>query len=219
MAEVPATPAATGAASTNTGSASSPQASEAVETPKTVSYEEFQALKAQNDSLWKKFREANQTKQPNSEEAEPKTAKEDIARLRTELKLSQEKAERKVRDLALKDAIVSAGIDSDSVQIFMDHVKAQHGAQIKVDDDNVLYEDPLTTVRQPISEFVASLLRGPKGDKFRAPVQTAGSKTLRSSSAQPGQRLPFGQLSPEEQQKLIANGTAAAYVAEELGLK
>lgn len=198
---------ATGAG-TNTGSAAGNPASEgSPNTPQAVSIEEFAALKKQNDFLAKQFREINQklstfTPAPaKSEDDEPKTVREGLTKLQAEIKADREAIAQERREVALQQAVNANGVDADNAELLLDHISQRYGKNIKVDGRKVYHEDPVTGETAEIKDFVADLLKGPKGDRFRSAAKP-GPKPVSGQRPRASSASSFLDMPQEERIKL-----------------
>lgn len=213
----PVTPAA---GTTNGGAAEATPAPNATANPPSISPEKFAALEKQVAFACKSIREFSEKFTQPTTPAEPPTLKEDLTKLREEIRAEKKQAEADRKEAGLRTAIASHGIDAVRAELLFDHINARHGGNVKVEGRTEIYEDPLTADKQPLKDFVGSLLSGPLGEMFKAaPAPGPDTRGLGTNRNANQARAKFSDLSTEEQQKLVKSGQAARYVAEDLGLK
>lgn len=186
----------------NTGLAEGSPAPEGTPNPQTVSVEEFAALKRQNDWLAKQVRELATAKQPTPAKSdEPATLKERLDKVEATLATERAMNAAGKQKFALLQAVSASGVDADNAELLLDHIQVRHSANIKLGEDGEpIYDDPETGDRKSIKDFVAGLLKGPRGDRFRtAKPSGPNSKSLRGGGNRPTSSAPdFNDLSLED---------------------
>ena len=134
---------------------------------------------------------------PAVDDGEPKTQKEQLEKIATELKTQREELRKdreasalKAKTVGIRSAIAMAGInDPDATEILFDHIDRRHGSKIQTDGEKVTVTDELGDSKD-IGEFIAELLKSPKG-KFFKPRKTPGPNTRAgrgNSAVIPGQK-------------------------------
>ena len=188
------------AAGTNSGSAvGNPAPDGSPPTPPTVSREDFDALKRQNDWLAGQVRKLTEgAKSAPNPIAEPKPQREALAELQAEIIKDRTEAAAERRDLAIERAVQIDGVDAEALH---DHLVARYGQQIKVDGRKVFYEDPATNERIPIDDFVRSLTSGAVGDRFKKAIP-AGPRPTTGGRPSPHAPKSFSEMSQVERIEL-----------------
>ena len=180
----------------------------------TITREEYVALNRRLDRYYADQRRA--TEKPATESTEELTTKQQLANLQAERKAEKEAAERRAKRSTVVEILTTQELPGDAVQDLADLIEFRHGAAIKLVGDEFQYEDPRTGERHDLKDFVAGkYINGGKADKYKPPVKTFNAKGTRAGSGAPA-RVPFGDLSQEDQDKLYREGKAAAYVREDM---
>lgn len=138
---------------------------------------------------------------PTLAPAEPGTVREELNRFKAEILADRDAARRETQSSAIQSAILANGIDADGAEILFDHVMAKHGERIKVEGRNVYHENELGE-RKPVKDFVAELLKGPRGERFKPAPAT--SSLPRGSGAPAAGTRRYSEMSQEERLKLPA---------------
>lgn len=233
----PVTPAATvdPAQTTPTPAASSP-ASLGQEPPKTVSYEEHQAILKRVDSLSAAYRRIQEGKPqptapnadasgtpPNPDDGGKPTAKADerTARLEAELKKLRDEstAQRtkladKSKRVAIQEALGSKGLDETDSRLLRNTIQQEFGSQIEVDDEGNVYQkrDDLDGGNRPIADLVNEVYTSMQ-KRFSPAVQVPGKP--RGGAPGAATMTRFCDLPPEVVGKMTLD-EQNAYVTREL---
>ena len=141
------------------------------------------------------------SRQKPAEKTEPGTVHEELSRLKADILADREAARKETQTAAVQSAILAAGIDGDGAEILFDHVMAKHGERIKVEGRSVYHENELGE-RKPVKDFVADLLKGPRGERFRPAPAT--SSLPRGSGAPAAGTRRYSEMPQDERLKLPA---------------
>src|SRR6187402_1020941 len=153
-----------------------------------VSRAEFAELK---NSLSRLIRNSSESLKKTPTQPQPQPSKDDgadstktqIAQLQAQLAENERKAndriaaaETKDRQSALRSAIGSHGLGEVKAKILFHHVLAEHGENIKIEDGEVVFDDPVRGTKSSVSDLIDQTLSGPAGDMFK-PAPGAGANT------------------------------------------
>lgn len=122
------------------------------------------------------------TKAVTDESSETLSLKSQVELLQQERRLDREKIAKKEKDVAVKSAINSFGLDSDNAEIFELLVEKHYGKNIKYENDKVIYHDEFTGDRKEVKDVISELWESKK-DRFKPAVQTIQSRGLKPSNA------------------------------------
>lgn len=183
-----------------------PQASndETVNQPQYVTIDQFNALQKGLNAIAAQMRTAQkpagEKPMPSApEEKESLTVREELARLKSELKAKSEREERLQRDSAITRGLQASGLDADSTEIMHAYISQKYGPSIKVDGDRVFYEASQDDVR-PIDDLISDVVKA-KGERFRPAVATTGNK-LKGMAGTTKSSGDYTSLSRDERLKL-----------------
>lgn len=180
-----------------------PQENEGEKATFSVTKEDWEASKRERNALAAELRLLKKSipAAPPApvEDEEAKTQKEQLAAVRKQLKRQEDAA----RAVGIRAAITKNGIvDPDQAEILFDHLERKHGTEITTDLGTTVVKDETGETRD-IGDFVADLLKGPKGKVFR-PEKTPGPNARggRGGSAPiPGQKSVM-EMSMDERLKM-----------------
>ena len=136
-----------------------------------------------------------------AEPAAPGTVSEELQKLKAEILGDREAAKKETRTAAVQSAILAAGIDGEGAEILFDHVMAKHGERITAEGRNVYHENELGE-RKPVKDFLAELLKGPRGERFKPAPAT--SSLPRGSGAPAAGTRRYSEMPQDERLKLPA---------------
>lgn len=221
-------------AQTNTEPAVSATASkEAASTPLTL--EQVQALLAPiNERFEKQSAVIRRLQEAKSKDAPPpelstndsqagskkSSVDDEVKRLQKQFADEKAKLEARSRNVGLREAINTHGLDDDQAKILRAYVEQEYGKRIKVDDGNP--DEPTVYLDrgeiegpQPVSELIDSIMKSKIGDMFRPAKKPPTSAGLRSSSTQPLDKPLYHQLTAA-QKEAMTDQQRAEYMADSL---
>lgn len=164
---------------------------------------QLNGISASVRTLTEGFTKLSTPKEPKEEGTEGKI-KELQAQIAAQQQSANERiaqAETKERNSAIK-AVIPSGIGEKKAKILFNHVIAEHGKDIKVENGEVIFDDPVRGTKSTLSELMDEILSGPDGDMFKtAPGAGADTRGLGNRSTTQGGTSRIEDMSREEIEK------------------
>ncbi len=166
---------------------------------------------------WKTFQE--QAKPKVEAEGTEGKIKELQAALATQQKETNDRiaaAELKDKQSAIR-SVIPQGLGEKKAKILFNHVVAEHGQNIKIENGEVVFADPIRGVTSTMSEMMQQILTGPDGDMFKV-APGAGPETKGLGRQQsPDTTTAVGDMSPEQLEKELATPAGRARLYRQVG--
>lgn len=133
----------------------------------------------------------------------------DVEKLRQEFRDKEARLAEKSKRQGLHDAISASGIEGEDARLLAAFIREEHGGKIALtEDDQVVYRENEYTEAKPLKDFVAGLLKGSLGNRFRPAVRTPNTPRGSSADIVPGEAPSLKDVPEDERAKL--DGTASA---------